>query len=260
MSCETGSTKIAQLAGQVSAGITGLVSKRSFYAGIAVGAAGTGALALALNKIRRRPAAAGYLAAPRPVTPRSSQSGPGALAVKGTRAAPRPIPVGAGAPAKGTRARPKPIPMGSGAPAAKGTRTNPRPIPVLSGLASTPPTKLQRDTIQVQTAPSTGSRQPFPASNSYRVLRSDGADTGLAITPYLRPGEDGQPTPDPNAWAVTHSSSGALVGGPYASVATAQGLATQLANLPWTGTMATEDMSRAKAIIAAYQPPAKAGG
>jgi len=121
MPCETGSTKIAQLAGQVSAGITGLVSKRSFYAGIAVGAAGTGALALALNKIRQRQTAARYLAASRP-----SQRWSGAPVVKVASTAPRPITIGARAPpAKGTRARPKPIPMESGAPAAKGTRANP---------------------------------------------------------------------------------------------------------------------------------------
>ena len=48
MSCENGPNKFARMAGQISAGISRLAGKRSFYTGLAVGAGGAvGGLALA---------------------------------------------------------------------------------------------------------------------------------------------------------------------------------------------------------------------
>jgi hypothetical protein len=243
------------LAGRLGAGIAQLAGKRSFYAGVAVGAAGSGALALALSKIRPRRGA--VLAAPRPViigagaAPRPSPARPGSNTVKGKRANPKPIPMSGAAPTRGTRANPKPIPM-SGAAPARGAQANPRPIPVLAGAA--PATKLQPAAIRVKD--DTG--QFFTAVSSFRVLRPDGADTGLAITPALRQDEAGQITPDTETWHLTHAGSGLLIGGPYRAVSQAHGLARKLAGLDWTQpALPPADLARAQALIAAYQPPAE---
>ena len=98
----------------------------------------------------------------------------------------------------------------------------------------------------------TGAGEQFEAQNSYRVLRADGSDTGLAITPYLESGQ-GKTTAKEGTWGVTHTGSGALVDGPYDSVAQAQGLATKLSNLPWNGAMSKQEIDRAKRIIRAHR-------
>ena len=97
----------------------------------------------------------------------------------------------------------------------------------------------------------TSGGNPFVAKNSYRVVRDDGADTGLAITPYLEQRE-GQTVPKKDAWSVTHAGSGALVDGPHDSLEQAQGLATKLSALPWTGSMSKTNIAQAKRIIREY--------
>jgi hypothetical protein len=226
MSCEKGANRIARLAGQVGAGIAQLASKRSFYAGVAVGAGGTaGSLALvkAIRKRRRNGAQIGGR---------------------------QPVPAG---PAPGLRANLKKIPKE--ALQRPGTRANPRKIPVLSRAPAE--TKLKAAPIRIQT----GSGQPFTPQNSYRVVRPDGSETGLAVTPYVREGENGQLVEDDRNWGVTHASSGSLISGPYRSVSQAQGLATQLSGLRWTATrVPAEDVHQAKQIISAYRRNSQSQG
>jgi hypothetical protein len=106
---------------------------------------------------------------------------------------------------------------------------------------------LKAAQLQVQT----GERGPVLV-NSYRVLRPDGQDTGLAITP--RVSEEGKEVE--GAWCVTHAASGNLISGPYSSIAQAQGLASQLSPLPWTAPgLSAQDTARAKQIINQYRSP-----
>jgi hypothetical protein len=228
MSCEKGPNKFARMAGQVSAGISHLAGKRSFYAGLAVGAGGTiGSLALAKVIRKRR----------QPITIEP---------VSGTPANPRQISKEALRQASGTRANPKKISQqGQTGP---GTKANPKRIPVLGRTPAE--IKLQAASIRIQT----GSGQPFTSKNSYRVVRPDGHDTGLAITPYVREDDQGQPVEDDRRWGVTHAASGSLISGPYDSLAQAQGLAGRLADLPWTGArLPGKDVTQARQIIEAYK-------
>jgi hypothetical protein len=102
--------------------------------------------------------------------------------------------------------------------------------------------------LQIQTR-----HGPKPV-DGYRVLRPDGAGTGLAITPELVEGEGGQVLENKSSWMVSHASSGAAVAGPYRTVTEAQSLAGQLAHLSWTAErMSPADLGQARAIIANYQ-------
>lgn len=219
MSCEKGANRIARLAGQVGAGISKLASKRSFYAGIAVGAGSTlGSLAL-VKAIRKR-----------------RQNG----AQAGER---QPVPISR---VPNKRAKPQKIPKE--ALQRPGSRARPKPIPVLSGAATE--TKLKAASIRMQT----GNGQPFTPKNSYQVIRTDGSETGLAITPYVQEGENGQLVEDDQRWGVTHATSGSLISGPYPSQTQAQGLATQLSGLRWTAArVPAKDVTQAKQIIRAYR-------
>ncbi len=113
-------------------------------------------------------------------------------------------------------------------------------------VAGRPPqTKLKAAQLYVPDA----EREPALV-NSYRVLRPDGQDTGLAITPQVEEGKEVE-----GAWCVTHAASGNLVSGPY-SMAQAQEMATQLSPLPWTASsLSAQDTARAKQIIKQYQSP-----
>jgi hypothetical protein len=239
MSCEKGANRVARLAGQVGGGIAQLASKRSFYAGVAVGSGGAlGSLAL-VKAIRKRGR-------------NGAQTG-GRQPVLAGLANPQKIPKEA-LQRPGTRANPKKIPMDK-APNAPGTRANPKQIPVLSRAPAE--TKLKAAPIRIQT----GSGQPFTPKNSYRVVRPDGSETGLAVTPYVREGENGQLVEDDQSWGVTHAASGSLISGPYRSVSQAQGLATQLSGLRWTAArVPAEDVTQAKQIISAYRRNSQSQG
>jgi hypothetical protein len=237
VSCEKGPNRVARLAGQVGAGIVQLAGKRSFYAGVAVGSGGTlGSMALvkAIRNRRRNGSQIGRR--------QSIPVGP----APGMRVNPRKIPKEA-LQRPGTRANPKKIPTEK-IPNAPGTRANPKQIPVLSRTPAE--TKLKAAPVRIQT----GSGQPFTPQNSYRVIRPDGSDTGLAVTPYVREGENGQLVEDDQSWGVTHASSGSLISGPYRSVSRAQGLATQLSGLNWTAArLPAEEVSQARQIVKNYR-------
>lgn len=154
---------------------------------------------------------------------------------------PKPIPVMT-AKSKG-RSKPKPIP---GLSKGSSSRSAAKPIPVLA----ISPTTLQAAAVEMKT----GSGEPFLAKNSYRVVRADGSDTGLAVTPYLESGQaNGNPTVKADVWGVTHTGSGALVDGPYDSAGQAQELATKLSNLSWSGALSKQEIGQAKRIIQAHR-------
>jgi hypothetical protein len=142
----------------------------------------------------------------------------------------------------GSRVRPRRIPALEGD--SPGTREKPRPILALA----TPPaeTKLKPEPIQVRTS----NGQIITAADSYRVVRPDGGDTGLALTPTLNPGGE----PVANSWGVTHTASGSLVSGPYPDLQQAQSLATQLSGLRWSNLrVPAEDVEQARKIISTFQ-------
>jgi hypothetical protein len=89
-------------------------------------------------------------------------------------------------------------------------------------------------------------------SNSPRVVRPNGGDTGLAITPGVTQGQNG-PVEQPGQWGITHTGSGALISGPYDDLSKAQQLASQLSELRWTeAKMPKSDIMKAKGIIKAF--------
>jgi len=240
MACDANTSRIAKLAGRMSGAISQLSSKQAFFAGMAVGASGTGLGAFLVAK-RQRIANV--------FRGRQQASGPGPQSRP--KPTPKPVPgLAAGSPA---RSKPKPIPGLADASAAK-----PKPIPGLSKRqplptlsdASASQTKLQAGPVQVLGRDG----QAFTVQNSYRVVRPDGSDTGLAITPHLEQGDKGQTVERADAWSVTHAGSGALIDGPYPTIAQAQGLATELSALRWTASSVPKaDVDRAKALIGHYR-------
>jgi hypothetical protein len=221
MACEQSPNRISRLAAQVGGGIAQLSSKQAFYAGAAVGAisAGVGAIILAKRK------AIGRLF--------NRQASPNQRVqpmITSTGSTSRTVTSSGRSPAVKIKPEPK----------------SAQPIPALA--ARSQPTKLQAAPMTIQT----GHGQPVTIPNSYRVLRSDGADTGLAITPHVT--EKGAAD---NAWSVTHIGSGALLSGPYDSVSRAHDLAGQLAPLRWKeDRVPAADIERAKKIIETYQATA----
>jgi len=240
MACDANTSRIANLAGRMSGAISQLSSKQAFFAGMAVGASGTGLGAFLVAKRQR---IANLFRG------RQQASGPGRQSRP--KPTPKPIPgLAAGSPA---RSKPKPIPGLADAPAAKPKPipglSKRQPLPTLSG-ASASQTKLQAAPVQVLGRDG----KAFTVQNSYRVVRPDGSDTGLAITPHLEQGDKGQTVERPDAWSVTHAGSGALIDGPYPTIAQAQGLATELSALRWTASSVPKaDVDRAKALIGHYR-------
>lgn len=255
MSCDSNANKIAKMVCQISSGISQLASKRSFYAGVAVGAAGTGLGVIVVSKLRR----------PKGIRqPTLVRVGPAGKTANGngwskaqtprpgSRTNPLPLPnLEAATTASGSRANPMPLPNPE-ALHASGSRANPISIPVLS--ARPPETKLQVASLKVQTS----AGELFTPKNSYRVVRPDGSDTGLAITPHLEENENGQPLEKGSSWCVTHTGTGALISGPYDTVSKAHNLATQLSVLRWTAAAVPGvDVEKARQIIGGYQQSLK---
>lgn len=237
MSCQSESGRLAKFAGRLSSGISQLSSKQAFFTGLAVGASGTG---LGVAVIANRQRLTGLLQ--RAKTPRQAIAMSGKLQLANEtprgKKQPKPIPaLVAGKP------KPKPIP---GLTKSGSNRSTAKPIPVLA----TSPTTLQAAAVEMKT----GSGEPYLAQNSYRVVRADGSDTGLAVTPYLDSGQaNGKPAVKADAWGVTHTGSGALVDGPYDNIDQAQELATKLSNLSWTGAMSKQEIGQAQRIVQAHR-------
>ena len=83
-------------------------------------------------------------------------------------------------------------------------------------------------------------------TSGYRMLRDDGRDTGLSLTPHLD--ETGTPQ---DRWVVTHSRTGKLVDGPFDTRSDAHNLAMQLAAIEsWDQErMPVSDLKRAATIV-----------
>lgn len=240
MACTSNAGRISQLAGRVSGGISQLSSKQAFFTGLAVGASGTGLGALLVTNRQRIANLLQRTKSPRQALTLTGKSQPGNGAAR-MKKQPKSIPVMT---AKSKdRSKPKPIP---GLTTGSSSRSAAKPIPVLA----TSPTTLQAAAVEMKT----GSGEPFLAKNSYRVVRADGSDTGLAVTPYLEAGQtNGKSAVKADAWGVTHTNSGALVDGPYDSAEQAQELATKLSNLSWTGTMSKQEVGQAQRIVQAHR-------
>src|SRR5690606_6952609 len=101
-----------------------------------------------------------------------------------------------------------------------------QPIPALA--ARTQPVKLQAGPVRMQL----GREQSYTA-DSYRLVRADGSETGLALTPYLTLTGPDKAIERSEQWGLTHLNSGALVSGPYPTLGEAQTLGQQLAALDW---------------------------
>jgi hypothetical protein len=232
MACEQRTNRVSKWVCQLSSGIGQLSSKQAFYTGVAVGASGTGVGALALA--RRHQLARLLGLGPKPISaPRQAIARPKAKSVPGL----------SGSPAKPGS---KPI------PGLAATAPKPKPIPSLA-TGDPPQTKLQAAPIQMRDSQG----QLVTSQNSHRVVRPDGAETGLAITPYLEQ-KDGRTVESKTTWGVTHTGTGALIEGPFESVAQAQGLATALAPLRWTKTpLPQADMDRARALIEQHRQTPK---
>ncbi len=212
MSCESRAARFAALAGKVSAGMTSLAGKRAFYVGVAVGSTGAAALMGVITRFRRR------RARPRIIRGAEAQA--------------------AGA---GSRTNPKPL-AGIEKSSGPGSRTNPRPLP---GLNRPPVTARPGSVTRLKPGPvqvSTGRGKTTTLPDSYRVVRPDGSETGLALTRPVPPAGDG--------WMITHTDSGLAMGGPYDSVQTAQTIAGQLAVVVEDDRLSqSEKMKAARKII-----------
>ncbi len=226
MTCASSPTKFANLAGRVS-GLSRLAGQRAFYAGLAVGVAGTLGVQQGMKRIRRR-SASGFALTPSPPL--------------------RPIPALEGDPPK---PKPRRIPALDANP--PGTRDKPRPIP---GLAASPAeTKLKPESIQVRT----GSGQVVAAPDSYRVMRPDGSDTGLAINPGLKVSQRNgvsQVVIEAGQWWLTHLASGKGLAGPYPTLEAAHRLAGILAQADWSrdeSELTTREMEQLKETIKSFQ-------
>lgn len=233
MSCTSVSSRFSQWAGRMG-GVTRLAGQRAFYAGVAAGVAGTLGAQQVIKTTRRQQAGSFSF-------PRTPQPGP--------REQPRPIPmpdIAPTGPAENSDRREQPRQIPALAGAGPGTRARPRRIPALEQEQPPSPlaeTKLKPEPIQVRS----GSGQVITTPDSYRVVRPDGTDTGLALTLTLNSNGD--------SWGVTHTASGSLISGPYPDLKQAQTLATQLAGLRWAGLrVPAPDVEQARQIIAAFQP------
>jgi hypothetical protein len=223
MACEKRTHLISKWVCQLSSGIGQLSSKQAFYTGVAVGASGTGVGALALA--RRHQLARLLGLGPKPISaPRQAIARP----------KPKPVP---GLAETSPKRGPKPI------PGLKQTTTKPKPVPSLTP-SDPPQTQLQAAPIRMRDSEG----QLVTSQHSYRVVRPDGTETGLALTPYLEQ-KDGQTVESETAWGVTHTGTGALIEGPFESIAQAQGLATILSPLRWTKTpLPRADVDRAREL------------
>ena len=218
MSCQAQAVRFAGLAGRLSGGINRLSSQQAFYSGLAVGVSGTGLVSLLVAKRAALGAVLNRW--------RAGASSNGAARIQA-----RPIPQ-----------------LGRRSLKPADDKQVAQPIPALA--ARHQPIKLQAGPVRMQL----GQEQSYTAADSYRLVRADGSETGLALTPYLVQQEPTGKVARTEQWGVTHLSSGALVSGPYKNVAEAQALAGQLTALDWTKSrLPASDSERAKRIIETYQ-------
>lgn len=136
------------------------------------------------------------------------------------------------------------------------------------------PTKLIGSRIGVLAGQNDQGQPVRLAVNGYVVLRENGADTGLAVTPALRVTGDGGVEEDTQRWWLTHIPSGKHIpgAGAYGQKEEAELLAGVLAQIDWTrdeDELTADEIRQVAATVTAYnaalaeqQPPgtAAAGG
>lgn len=227
MSCEAGPNKISRLAGQLGVGISQLAGKRGFYAGLTLGSAGligAGLVALA----RRRTHRAG-LSQVQPGRQRSRQivkvsqlphlesrqKVEPLKAVRptercaGCRSTPDRRPglwyrldgqryCAECAPQAANRAGVDLVKPAAQTGGEKSTVDKSRPVSISSRSRAQPlsPERRQQTRLlasRVGVYADEGTRGPnwYAVENGYVVLRPDGTDTGLAVTPALKLGPQG---------------------------------------------------------------------
>lgn len=263
VSCESGANVISRLACRVSGGISQLAGKRGFYAGLALG--GAGLVGAGLVAVARRQSNAGrQVLREQPVRLRQVPQLPARQSVAPLSRSP----LNEGCDQCGATGKPglwyrlnnKLYCQDCAPNAARQSDvdlTVPRPdIPVkrigVSGAKSasinrktaTPlsperrvETRLERSKMRVLVPRDSKNGDPNPVPvviDGYVVLRANGRDTGLAITPVLKVNEANDVTEDINHWAVTHVDTGVMLAYPYASPQEAQVLAGIMAQEDWT--------------------------
>jgi len=289
VSCEQGPNRIAHLAGRISGGIAHLAGKRGFYAGLALGGAGLVGIGLAVARRRNggtpRPQPSPALVDARqvPQLGERARAQPMASPAPGERCADCRTLAGRKpgawynlggrtycpdcAPDAATRAGidlvaptgPNPATNFAGTSghtdqAAISVRSQPSYLPAERRI----PTRLARSRIGVYTGPDQTGQPIRFAVNGYVVLRPNGHDTGLALTPALKlRHEDGEVEENTQRWWITHIPSGKHIpgAGAYERPEQAHLLAGTLAQLDWTRDeheLTTEEIRRVGATVSAF--------
>ncbi len=282
MSCGSIAAKIANWGSRISAGISQLSGKRAYYAGLALGGAGlAGAGVVALSrrwKAAGRPAKStriiNYRQIPqlpartkiKPTPPLKgerctgcrtpSQTKPGLwyrvnnrpycqdCAPDAARKADVDLVLPAAKPARREKTAPNSITPASGR-RPFGSSAEPYP----------PERKVDSQLLQSRIRVRRPDGRSHIVENSLAVLRRNGLDTGLAISPAIQPNGRGGLREDTSRWFVTHVQTGLELAGPYAHPAEAQMLASVMAQADWTQpaeNMTMQMVRRARATITAY--------
>jgi len=264
MSCDSNANAISKLACRLSGGISPLAGKRGFYAGLALGGAGlvgAGMVALARRQSGsgRRPVVNGrpvslrqipQLPTRQSIWPLSRPSGercdqchavgkPGLWYRINDRVYCQDCAPAAAQQADVDLAVPKPDvpakPAGlRGTKSAGAISANGKTAQPLSPEKRVE-TRLEQSRMRVLVPRDKKDGGPVQAViDGYVVLRTNGRDTGLAITPVMRITGTGELTENNNQWGVTHVSTGVTLADPYAGPQEAQMLAGILAQEDWT--------------------------
>jgi len=262
VSCTQSATRFARLAGRLGAGVGRLANQRGFYAGLALGSVGligAGLVAAARRRSRGQGKAPAALIDPgqaprldprprvKPLdSPAAGERCAGCQAAAGRKPGAWYRLNGRSycpdcAPAAANRAGVDLVAPTGPLPAAVVTSTNQqtssRSRPDYLAAERRVRTKLAESRVGVYAGPDQAGQPRWYAVDGYVVLRPDGTDTGLALTPALRQSEPaGVVEADTGRWGVTHIPSGKHVPGAdaYGGPQEAQGLAGLLAQLDWT--------------------------
>lgn len=238
-------------------------SRQAFLAGAATGSSVTGLMAVLVanrrkiaDKLRRRRGPAPLQPAPRSIPrPIPIPGAPGSSS-GASRPIPKLIPIpgapGSSSAASVSMSNPIPIPGApDSSPATSGPMVKPTPLPLLN-------TPAEKTHLQAAASIAVSNDDGNDTTTSgYRVLRDDGHDTGLSLTPHL----DKNHTPQ-DGWVVTHSRTGKLVDGPFVTRPDAHNLATQLAAIEnWDQErMPISDLKRAATIVDQHRRARKIQG
>ena len=263
MSCEQRPGRIAGLAARLGAGIGLLTSKRGFYAGLVVAAAGLSGAGL-LGLARRRSRA---MMKPNPMKKAATVLNLRDIPQLPPRTKLKPLPLnqlpgstcagcqsptgGKAGPWYAVNNRPYCRDCAPAAAQAGGVdlvlpSSNQAAPPVGSsparsglGLSSLPPerrvnTQLVPSRLRVRLGEGAGGPRWAVVEQGYVALRPNGLDTGLALTPALKSAGAGGVREDPSTWSITHIASGKGLSGPYPSPQAAKPLVDILAQLDWS--------------------------